>query len=139
MTSVSNPADWDGAAFDPRAIRHFSILPDEDADEGYCVRHEVDMRQINPVVHTDGALYTTAEVVSVYTCPSCLAELDREAGKKGVGAKAYKSALSQAFNAWDDGEAPIDWFRYLGEGTVEDLSDGEKFVALENGGGRGDG
>lgn len=117
--------DWQGATFAPEAIRHFSLLPDQDADEAYCVRHDREMRQIDPVLHTDGALYTTTENFSVYSCPRCVEELSLRAGRPDGGAKAYQYALVQAFDQWDDGDAPGDWFQYLGEGSPEDATGGQ--------------
>lgn len=131
--SVTPPRDedeWTGAIFDPELIRHFSLLPDEDADEAYCVRHDRDMRAIDPVVHTQGALYTTADGFSVYTCPRCRAEIDRQVEREDGGLKAYRLALTKAFDRWDRGDAPGDWFRYLGEGTIEDFDEGRAFVAF---------
>lgn len=119
-----NPNDWEGAAFDPNNVRHFSILPDEDADEAYCVRHDREMKQIDPVLHHDGGLYTTTETFSVYTCPRCLEDLNRKAEHPQGGLMAYQKALADVFDRWDDGDAEGDWFRYLRDGTPEDVKGG---------------
>lgn len=130
-----------GEVTDPQAIRHFSILPDEDADEAYCVRHARDMWGIDPVIHLQGALYTTAGRFSVYTCPSCLEEINSGivSDFPDSGVKAYQLALMQAFSQWDRGDAPGDWFRYVGEGTLEDLDDDGALVALGSHGDEGNG
>lgn len=107
------------SVFDPTYPRTFSILPDADAGEAYCVRHDHDMEQIDPVVHRDGALYTTVAHVSTYTCPHCLAEAS---SSDGTPARLiYRAGLQWAFSRWDDGNAEGDWFRYLGEGGPEDV------------------
>jgi len=117
--------DWTGSVFDPEVIRHFSILPDEEDDEAYCVRHDREMRAVDPVVHKRGALYTTAENFSVYTCPSCVAELHLVAPahvEKG-GVTAYRGELRRAFDWWDRGVAAGDWFQYLREGSPDDIEE----------------
>lgn len=116
--------------FDPKNVRYFSILPDEDADEAYCVRHDREMKQLDPVVHHDGGLYTTGEAYSVYTCLDCLAEIDRAAqGIDGTAVGAYQEALTDWFDRWDDGDANSGCFRYLREGTPEDVTEAEKRAA----------
>lgn len=105
------------SVFDPDFPRTFSVLPAADADEAHCVRHDRDMEQIDPVVHRDGALYTTTENVSTYTCPHCLTEASSRSGTPAR--MIYRTGLQWAFARWDDGEAEGDWFRYLGEGGPE--------------------
>lgn len=117
--------------FDPKAVRYFSFLPDEDADEAYCIRHDREMAQIIPTIHTQEALFTTAPEFTVYTCPECRADIDR-LEEAGVGKRLFDRALSQAFKQWDDGDALADWFQYICEGTMEEV-DGEK-VAIPGSG-----
>jgi hypothetical protein len=107
--------------FDPAALRAFSLLPNADADEAYCARHDREMKAIRPVVHTEGALYTTAENFSAYTCPRCLAEVAQRLPARPID--VYRGHLSKAFGQWDRDEAPGDWFRYLCEGTRDDVAD----------------
>lgn len=123
--------------FDPRAIRHFSLLPDEDADEAYCVRHDREMQKNPPTVHKDGALYTTAEGFNVYTCPGCIEGLNQQGagdGEPKAGVKAFKWALVKVFTQWDEGEANGDWFQYVCEGSMEETPDGGKFAVFGGGG-----
>ena len=133
--------EWSGAVFDPQSLRHFSILPDEDGGEAYCVRHDRDMRQIDPLVHTQGALYTTAANVSVYSCPACCAEIGRQVADaediEQGGVKAYRVALMRAFDRWDDGDAQGDWFQYVSEGGIN--TDDEGGTSLVTVGHDGDG
>jgi hypothetical protein len=129
--------EWAASAFDPATLRVFSLLPDEDADDAYCTRHDRDMRAVDPIVHTDGALYTTAKGFSVYTCPKCVAALDDRGDRDGhrcAGVKLYRRHLSDAFDRWDAGDAPGEWFGYIGEGTVEDIDGGARFIAFESAG-----
>lgn len=111
--------EWQGATFDPEELRFFSILPPADADEGYCVRHEREMQQIDPVIHRNGALYTTADEWHVYSCPLCRREVGPRAGA------VYQQYLAFAFAAWDDPDDDTlgDAFQYLCEGTAEDAAE----------------
>ena len=137
---MSRTADgeWSGDIFDPRAVRHFSILPEADADEGYCVRHDREMLTLDPFVHTQGAIYTTADGFSVYTCPSCLRDVGDlvdgvpdDTDAKDVGIAAYRRALGDAFDQWDRGDAHADWFTYVGEGSVEGLDDDHTLLTFD--------
>lgn len=109
MTAAEFDAGGWSGIFDPDSLRAFSLLPEEDADEAYCVRHDREMEQHDPVLHHKGGLYTTAETFSVYYCRRCLRELPVEP------AAVLRRHLAQAFEEWDRGEAPRDWFRYLAE------------------------
>ena len=103
--------------FDPKTRRVFSILPAEDGDEGYCVRHDREMDALDPVVHHEGGLYTTADGWHVYSCPECRRE-------HGVTAtRIYRHSLGQAFEQWDDADtdALAGAFRFVCEGTPEDV------------------
>lgn len=122
--------------FDPHSLRHFSILSEEEDDEAWCVRHDRRMVSRTPIVHTQGALYSTTEKFTVYSCPACLSELNQIAAQKDIdngGAALFKRALHDAFEQWDEGESPGEWFRYIGEGSVEDLPNGQGFVAFDEG------
>ena len=46
---MSDSDEWEGHIFDPSKKRTFSILPDCDKDEAYCVRHGREMKQIDPI------------------------------------------------------------------------------------------
>lgn len=136
MTTASTASQ--GTLFDPDALRTFSLLPEQDADEAHCTRHDREMQSVDPVIHTDGALYTTAQRFSVYTCPFCLAEVGRQAGAPPI--RIYRWHLITAFDQWDRGDAPGDWFRYLTEGGPE-AGGGRWSVTLGSdagGGGGGD-
>jgi len=111
--------EWQGSTFDPSNLRFFSILPPEDADEGYCVRHERDMQTIDPVVHHNGALYTTADGWHVYSCALCRQEVGPQARR------LYQQYLAFAFQAWDDTDEDIldGAFRYVCEGGPDDIPD----------------
>lgn len=111
---------------DPQSLRAFSILPDEDRDEAFCVRHDREMRSIDPVIHRDGGLYTTTEDVSVYTCKRCLTEAGEQAGIKPID--LYQSHLIDAFDTWDQDQAPGEWFRYLCEGSPNDFEGDDRIV-----------
>ncbi len=117
--------EWQGTTFDPSALRFFSVLPPEDASEGYCVRHEREMQTIDPVVHYDGALYTTGEGWHVYSCPHCR----REVGPRAP--HVYRQYLIWTFFQWDDPDADMldGAFRYIGEGGPEDLPNDGKPVS----------
>ena len=101
----------EGEAFDPRSIRYFSILPDCDADEAYCVRHDRDMPQVNLTLHHDGALFTTSDGWGVYSCPDCMTELGSD------GQTMFQRELARAFDMFDDPDTEQlnDTFQYIGE------------------------
>lgn len=139
---MADVPEWMGSAFDPANFRVFSLLPDVDADEAYCVRHEQDMTPLDPVVHTDGTLYTTADGFNVYTCKRCVAALDSRGNRDGhrcAGVKLYRRHLRDAFDRWDAGTSPAEWFEYAGEGSVEDVDDGAWFIAFAPSAGGDDG
>lgn len=121
--------EWQGSTFDPENLRFFSILPPEDADEAYCVRHDREMQAIDPVVHHDGALYTTADGWHVYSCPLCRRELGP------LAPKLYQEHLAFTFATWDDPDQDAlgGAFRYVCEGGPEDARDLEA-GGLERGG-----
>lgn len=131
--------EWEGAAFDPQALRHFSLLPDEDADEAYCVRHDREMQQMIPVIHHNGALYTTSEGFACYTCGNCLGdvftkamqsqrdiELPPDAGPEDI----LRAQISKLFAYWDDGEAPADWFQFSREEPSGEYDTDTRYVWL---------
>lgn len=99
--------------FDPRAVRLLSVLPDEDSDEAYCVRHDKEMRPVTLVMHTDGALYSTADDFDAYTCHLCRIEMPNSE-------QAITGMLAELFDDWDKGETEGDPFQYVGEGTPDD-------------------
>lgn len=115
--------DWEGSTFDPTNKRFFSILPDCDADEAYCVRHEHEIPAARIALKYDGAIYTTAEDWEIYTCPDCYREV-------GPTAEAlFESYLSWAFETFDDTDVDVldDAFRYVGD--ADDL-DAEPEVSV---------
>lgn len=133
------PRNWEGSTFDPRSIRHCSILPDEDADEAYCVRHDREMQSIISVVHHGGALYTTTETFACYTCRPCLLELFEHAARSpetppipdGAHPKELlRAQISDMFGRWDDGAAAGDWFRYCCEEHRDGLREDKRYVWL---------
>lgn len=112
--------DWQGGTFDPSNLRFFSILPDCDADEAYCVRHERDMPAPSVVLHHDGALYATADGWDVYSCPDCY----REIGPKAQA--VFRRHLVWAFTTYDDpaADALEGAFKYVGEAADTDADPG---------------
>lgn len=116
--------------FDLRAFRVFSILPDEDADETFCARHNRDMKQLNLILHSDGSLFITAENISTYACPLCLNAAAREIDSEPF--EVYAAHLAKVFEQWEVDDAPIEWFRYLGEAEEVkfDLEDREGVIFL---------
>jgi hypothetical protein len=93
------------------------------------------MQSIDPVVHTQGALYTTNDGFSVYSCPECREYLKQHGVAEGVDradVKTYRLALTKAFDKWDEGEAPAQWFQYVGEGSPDETGEGA-FMAFERG------
>ena len=112
--------DWRGSTFDPSNPRFFSILPDCDADEAYCVRHEREMPSAGVVLHHDGALYRTADDWGVYSCPDCY----REVGP--MAEPLFERYLLWAFNTYDDPSADVldGAFRYAGEADAVDAEPG---------------
>jgi len=109
--------EWQGSTFDPDEHRFFSILPAEDGDEGYCVRHDREMDALDPVVHHEGGLYTTADGWHVYSCPACRQEVGPTAPK------VFREFLMWSFSVWDNPEedALSGAFQYVCEGTPEDV------------------
>lgn len=93
----------------PEDLRLASILPEEDADEAFCERHEAWMKSITPLIKWDDALYSTTPDFTLYTCPQCVHE------HRSNSIDSFKLMLLRLFNRWDQGDAPGDWFRYLRE------------------------
>lgn len=112
--------DWEGSTFDPETKRFFSILPDCDADEAYCVRHEHEIPPARIILKYDGALYTTADGWDIYSCPDCY----REVGPKAE--PTFKQYLVWAFETFDDTETDVldGAFRYVGEAGSADVEPG---------------
>lgn len=112
--------DWQGSTFDPTNRRVFSILPDCDADEAHCVRHERDMPAVRTVYHHDGALYTTADGWDIYSCPDCCREVGPQAKR------AVQQYIAWAFRTYDDTETEMldGAFRYIGEADTTDVNPG---------------
>lgn len=107
--------------FDPKRYRLFSMLPDVDSDEAYCVRHDVGMSEVPIDVSHEGAVYTTKERFTAYTCMLCHKEMESDPSKPNPK-QTFRWYLRQAFDAWDDGEAPGDWFKYRCEAEDYDGS-----------------
>lgn len=111
--------DWEGSAFDPSNRRLFSILPDCDADEAYCVRHDREMEAITPVIHSDGALFGPAAGWDVYSCPACAIEVGP------IAKRLFRERVAWAFSVYDDPDVEDldDAFRYIGEADEFDHTD----------------
>jgi hypothetical protein len=107
----ANDGEGKPGLFDSGAIRSCSILPDCDADEAYCVRHDRAMSRLNLTLHHDGALFTTSDGWGVYSCPDCMTELGSDARPM------LKRELSRAFDVFDDPDVEqlTGAFRYVGE------------------------
>lgn len=112
--------DWQGGTFDPSNLRFFSILPDCDADEAYCVRHEQDIPPARLILHYDGALYATADGWDIYSCPDCYKEVGPAAPK------IFKQYTAHAFRTFDDPDIEIldGAFKYVGEAGSSDAEPG---------------
>lgn len=112
--------DWQGSTFDPSNLRFFSILPDCDADEAYCVRHERDIPPARIVLRYEGALYATADDWDIYTCPDCYREVGPQA------APIYRQYVTWAFTTFDDPDTDAlnDAFKYVGEAGSSDAEPG---------------
>jgi hypothetical protein len=112
--------DFEGSTFDPQNRRLFSMLPDCDADEAYCVRHEREMPAARIVLKFDGALYTPADGWDIYSCPDCRKELGPLAGQ------LFRQHLMMAFQKYDDPDADMldGAFRYIGEADTADVEPG---------------
>lgn len=119
---------------DPSEMRLFSLLPDEDADEAFCFRHAREMLGIEPIVHSDGALYTTGDSFSVYSCPNCVQEISVTDHDElpDDGMSAYKRELVECFGKWDRGDAFDGWFQYVSEGSITDTDSGDPFVTVDS-------
>ncbi|MWV41193.1 hypothetical protein [Natrialba sp. INN-245] len=108
--------EWNGSTFDPSNLRVFSYLPEQDADEAYCVRHDREMDAFRPAIHRAGALYEPGEGYAVYSCAHCRREF-------GPTLSAYlRHAMRATFDEWDDpdGQLPRRAFDYVDEGSPED-------------------
>ena len=112
--------DFEGGTFDPRNKRLFSMLPDCDADEAHCVRHERDMPAARIVLKHDGALYAAADGWDVYSCPACYKEMGP------LAEPFFKRQLLFAFDKYDDPDAEVldGAFRYIGEADAVDAEPG---------------
>lgn len=109
--------DWEGSTFDPTNKRLFSILPDWDADEAYCVRHEKEIPPARVVLKYGGGLYATADDWDVYSCPECA----REAAP--AARPFIRQAFVWAFDKFDDTDTEVldGAFKYVGE--ADDVDD----------------
>ena len=112
--------DWEGSTFDPQNRRLFSLLPDCDADEAYCVRHDREMPAARVVLKHDGALYATADGWDVYSCPACYKEMGP------LAQPLFKQHVAKAFELFDDPDVDaLDGaFRYVGEADDLDVEPG---------------
>lgn len=113
--------DWQGSTFDPSNRRLFSILPECDDDEAYCVRHERDMVAVETVFRFDGALFATADDWDIWTCTECA----RETGP--AGKRFFRRCVAWAFNRFDDTDDDVleGAFQYVGEASDVDQEGGE--------------
>lgn len=100
-----------GSTFDPENHRLFSILPDCDADEAYCVRHDREMVAVKTGFHFDGAIYATADDFDIWTCPHCAREV-------GPAAKRlFRERVAWSFATYNDTDEEFldSAFQYVGE------------------------
>jgi len=111
--------EWQGSAFDPENKRLFSILPECDDDEAYCVRHDREMEAVNVVIKREGGLYMTASGWDVYTCPVCA----HNAGK--AGKQFFRAAVRWAFETFDDTDEDVldGAFEYIAEADEVDIEE----------------
>lgn len=84
----------------------------------YCFRHHEHMEEFDPLVRYQGAVYTTIEDASAYTCPLCVMELAElvEGKPRGV---VFEELIWGLFHDWDQGRTERHWFRYLDEAPEE--------------------
>lgn len=117
--------------FDPKVVRILALLPDEDQDAAHCVRHDRRMDSLGgPLLHHEGAIYTTGDGVTAYICRSCIEEtevrLPRWIPNRRVA--VLETYFAEAFNSWDRGDTDPCLFKYVGEGSVEELEGGERVM-----------
>jgi len=100
-----------GSAFDPKKHRLFSFLPDEDADEAYCVRHDREMVAVDTAFHFDGAIYAPADDFDIWTCPHCA----REVGP--LAKRLFRERVAWSFGTYNDTDEELldGAFQYVGE------------------------
>jgi len=132
IESVAGVVIPSGMKMNNQDLHPVALLPDQDADEAFCKRHNFEMNQVNPILKWDGGAYSTNDKYSVYYCPACL-NMQAVIGEKKTeheydGQRVYKAHLIHMFKMWDDGEAPGDWFQYVGE--AHELDEGY-FVDFE--------
>lgn len=111
-------------------IRGVSILDTShkgDMFEAVCNRHAIEMEEQDTLMHTQGAIYTNKPPFAIFACDHCMTELGIQAREKSGDAPPLerikqmivRKHTSDYFEAWDSGDAPGDWFQYVGEGTME--------------------
>lgn len=109
-------SDYEATAFDPDAVRILSVLPDEDLDEAYCVRHEREMAEITLVAFYMGAEYELSEGFHAMTCEACAAELASIApDESATPVECIRAWGMRVFKTWDVGDAPAEWFVFVQE------------------------
>lgn len=118
---MSNQPSTGTRVFDPKSARVFSLLPPEDEDEAYCVRHDEEMTAVPVVLEQDGAIYGVAEGFTAFICPSCLREMAIQVQRRPKS--IWNQQVKQAFDRWDRGEAEGEWFEYRREVEDEGGSD----------------
>ena len=114
--------DMEGQPLGPKHVRYYSLLDSTDKGDmftAYCDRHTREMKDVQPPVKYDNAIYTVKDPFKVYTCPECLVEVASREGEPANN--VFMAAHMSAFLSWDDGESPGDWFEYLCE--YDDLNE----------------
>jgi len=120
-------SEWENQPLGRKYVRFYSLLDSTDKGDlftAYCDRHTVEMKDQQVVVKEDGALYKLQDPYRVYHCPHCLEAYAKEIGH--TPEMVYKAMNMKSFWMWDDGEAPGDWFDYIGE--FEDMEENIAFI-----------
>jgi len=108
---------------------------DGDMSETDCPGHNTERMQLKPMIKRDGAVYQMQDPFRVYLCKVCLVELDVElydkVGEDNGGELWYRLTMTDLFDKWDAGDAPGDWFKYIGEYNEMDDQDGG-FVSFDS-------
>ena len=123
--------NMDDQPLGPSIIHAVSILDSSDKGDmftAYCDRHQNDMEDVKPTIKHDGAAYTVQDPFNVYVCGDCLFELFNESNDANSVKEVYDIHLMKMFEKWDRGDAPGDWFAYVGE--IEQADNGAGFIAF---------
>ena len=72
------------------------------------------MSEVPADIEQGGAVYTTADKFTIFTCMGCHKELENDDDHPDPKA-IFNEYFHRAFDMWDEGESHGDWFQYLCE------------------------